>query len=362
MDDHPAAGGSSNANAALEVFDVGPCDEPYQMGFLTGQNFSAMIKSRVAQDQILQHQLLPFALTPQAEPLLESICVANRQRYPRYWQELLGIASGSGVPILHILLLNFRKELLPFISEEEVAAEDDCSDVLMVNDSMAIAAHNEDANMALVGHTFMVRARLPDGLSFVAYSYAGELPSCAFGFNSNGIAFTLNSVPPKSEEITRGGIGRNFISRDLLEANNLEDALNRVCSSNIATGHCYNLVDLRTRRILNVETASRNRHSVHEVKKTPFFHANMYLHLDVKQVEDENSISRQRRATQLSKETKAEILSILGDSENAEHPIYMTGPRLYTLCTVLVDADERTISIFQGNPKKGNASFVLPMD
>ncbi|XP_042464784.1 uncharacterized protein LOC122047504 isoform X1 [Zingiber officinale] len=364
MDDpRAAAAGSSTAMAALEVFDVGPCDEPYQMGFLTGQNFSAMIKSRVAQDQILQHQLLPFALTPQAEPLLESICVANRQRYPRYWQELLGIAGGSGVPILHILLLNFRKELLPFVSKEEVAAEDDCSDVLVVNDSMAVAAHNEDANVALVGHTFMVRARLPDGLSFVAYSYAGELPSCAFGFNSNGIAFTLNSVPPKSEEMTRGGgIGRNFISRDLLEASNLEDALNRVCSTNIATGHSYNLVDLGTRRILNVETASRNRHSVHEVKKTPFFHANMYLHLEVKQVEDENSISRQRRAAQLSKETKAEILSILGDSEDAKYPIYMTGPRLYTLCTVLVDADERTISIFQCNPKEGNASLVLPMD
>lgn len=103
MDEHrAAAGGSSNANAALEVFDVGPCDEPYQMGFLTGRNFSAMIKSRVAQDQILQHQLLPFALTPRAEPLLESICLANRQRYPRYWQELLGIAGGSGVPILHV--------------------------------------------------------------------------------------------------------------------------------------------------------------------------------------------------------------------------------------------------------------------
>ena len=34
-------------------------------------------------------------------------------------------------------------------------AEDDCFDVL-VNDSMAIAAHNEDANVALVGHTYAV--------------------------------------------------------------------------------------------------------------------------------------------------------------------------------------------------------------
>lgn len=39
-------------------------------------------------------------------------------------------------------------------------------------------------------------------------------------------AFTLNSVPPTQEEIIGGGIGRNFISRDLLEASGLGDALN----------------------------------------------------------------------------------------------------------------------------------------
>ncbi|KAK8680119.1 hypothetical protein V6N13_109073 [Hibiscus sabdariffa] len=48
--------------------------------------------------------------------------------------------------------------------------------------------------------------------------------------------------------------------------------------------------------VLNVETASRLRVSVHEVGSTPFFHANMYLHLQVQQVHDESSITRQKRA------------------------------------------------------------------
>lgn len=56
-----------------------------------------------------------------------------------------------------IMLLNFRKEILPFIPKQEtVEAEetiDDCSDVLVVSDAMAVAVHNEDANVALVGHT-----------------------------------------------------------------------------------------------------------------------------------------------------------------------------------------------------------------
>jgi hypothetical protein len=56
-----------------------------------------------------------------------------------------------------IILLNMRKEILPFVTKEEPAIEsvvdDDCSDVLVVNEAMAIAGHNEDANVALVGHT-----------------------------------------------------------------------------------------------------------------------------------------------------------------------------------------------------------------
>lgn len=57
-----------------------------------------------------------------------------------------------------ILLINLRKEILAFIQKEGAKSansdtSDDCSDVLVVSESMAIAAHNEDANVALVGHT-----------------------------------------------------------------------------------------------------------------------------------------------------------------------------------------------------------------
>ena len=58
----------------------------------------------------------------------------------------------------------------------------------------------------------------------------------------------------------------------------------RVCSPFVSVGHSYNLMDVRGRRIVNVETASRNRFAVREASAVPFFHANMYRHLQVKQV------------------------------------------------------------------------------
>ncbi|KAL3498946.1 hypothetical protein ACH5RR_041678 [Cinchona calisaya] len=356
-----------NGTNPLEIFEVGPCEDNYNMGFLIGQRFSRQIKSRLATDLILQKQLRPFAQSPQGKNLIKSLSENNQKKFPDYWNELLGTAQGSGVPFLDILLLNFRKEIVPFIPKVEADMSlndnnnDDCSDILVVSDSMAVAAHNEDANVALLGHTYLIKGILPSGLCFTAYTYAGELPSCAFAFNSHGLAFTLNSVPPSESEIAAGGIGRNFISRDLLEAKSIEDALSRISSSEVSVGHSYNLIDIRMRGILNVETASRSRISIHEVGATPFFHANTYLHLQVQQVHDENSLSRQKRAALLPKGSKREFLSLLGDMSDKTYPIYMTGPVLYTLCTVLIDLDEKTLSITEGNPKNRESFNVFSM-
>ncbi|XAR70221.1 Isopenicillin-N N-acyltransferase [Bertholletia excelsa] len=350
-----------NMEESLPIFEIGPCKDGYQMGFLIGRKFSKQIRSRLASDLILQDQLLPHAHTP----LVAALSASNRQKFPRFWEELVGTADGSGVPLLHLILLNFRKEILgclpKSVANPNVEAAEDCSDVLVVTDSMAVAAHNEDANVALVGHTYMVRATLSNGLCFTAYTYAGELPSCAFGFNNHGLAFTLNSVPPSEDEIQAGGIGRNFISRDLLEATSMDDALTRICSPDASAGHSYNLIDTRSRRILNVETASRHRVSVHKVGATPLFHANMYLHLQVQQVQDENSISRQKRAAFLPKQSKADFLYLLGDEANAKFPIYMTGPTLYTLCTAVIDLDDQTVAVIEGNPKEGRVTCVFPI-
>ncbi|GAV63530.1 AAT domain-containing protein [Cephalotus follicularis] len=349
----------------LEMFEVGPCEDGYQMGFLIGKRFSNLIRSRVATDLVLQNQLLPFAQTLQHKPFIEALMENNLKKYPRYWDELVGTAEGSGLPVLDIMLINFRKEILPFLPKTAINTNadgpDDCSDILVVNDSMAVAAHNEDANVALVGHTYLIKGTLSNGLTYFAYTYAGELPSCAFGFNSHALAFTLNSVPPTEDEIVPVGIGRNFISRDLLEATSIEDALTRINSAEVSVGHSYNLIDIGRRKILNVETASRNRVSIHEVGATPYFHANMYLHLQVQQVQDENSISRQERAAVLTKGSKNDFLSLLGDTKNSKYPIYMRGPLLYTLCTAVIDLDEQTLMIIEGNPKNGETSHVFSM-
>lgn len=42
-------------------------------------------------------------------------------------------------------------------------------------------------------------------------------------------------------------------------------------------------------------------------------------------VHDENSLTRQRKATTLPKSSKEDLLSLLGDTNDPTYPIYMTG-------------------------------------
>lgn len=83
---------------------MGPCGDSYELGFLIGERFSSVIRSRVDKDLILQKQLLPFASTDEGKSLIEALERSNQERYPRYWDELVGTASGSGVPFLHVHL------------------------------------------------------------------------------------------------------------------------------------------------------------------------------------------------------------------------------------------------------------------
>lgn len=71
-----------------------------------------------------------------------------------------------GVFVEQVILVNFRKEIRPFIPKKgqdhgrkDEEADDDCSDVLLVSESAAFAAHNEDASPALLGHTYVLLAR-----------------------------------------------------------------------------------------------------------------------------------------------------------------------------------------------------------
>lgn len=91
----------------MEIFEVGPCKSSYELGYLIGEKFSSLINSRLATDLILQTQLRPFAKTDLAKSLIDSLSNNNRNKFARYWDELIGIADGSGIPLLDVHMTCF---------------------------------------------------------------------------------------------------------------------------------------------------------------------------------------------------------------------------------------------------------------
>lgn len=78
---------------------------------------------------------------------------------------------------------------------------------------------------------------------------------------------------------------------------------------------------------------------------------------------DESSVNRQKRADEMPKpKTIDESLSVLGDTQNAEWPIYRGGvKRRYTLCTSIYDLNEMKITILLDNPKIKRIQCVYPI-
>eukprot|EP00850_Spirogloea_muscicola_P005505 SM000025S08400 [mRNA] locus=s25:512978:515587:- [translate_table: standard] len=314
-----AAAPAAAAAAERRLPSLAVAGSPYQMGLAIGRAFAELIAGRLAGDRNLRTALLPFAASPRGAELVEALSETNKSLFPRYWSELQGVAAGSDQPFLEILLINLRKELAPF---------------------------------------------LPDAQAREAGSQADQCSDTVWSQ-----AFTLNAVPPCPSEVVAGGVARNFVSRDLLEAADYQDAIRRVVLPNLAVGHNYNIMDIGNRHIVTVETTSRDRHSLLEIGETPYFHANMYRRLLVKQRQQPSSLHRQRRAEELPPGcNEVSISAILGDTADKEFPMYMggivfetAGPRVFTLHTAIFDLDSMQLKILIGNPKLQDVLSVLSL-
>ncbi|POM81461.1 Cysteine protease family C45 [Phytophthora palmivora] len=320
----------------------------------------------------LQTLLLPFAQTPMGRKVLDQYLMVHRAVFPQYVEELEGIAEGSNVPFRTIFIENIVEEFsnsIPSSFQSDVFPADArhpvlrCSDIILTSSEVHVVAHNEDSGEVDVNRTAIIIAKIADEPKFVAYTYLGDLPSGAFGFNENGVAFTLNFVQPS--EIFVGGLGRGFISRDLLTAKNAGDAIEIITRSGQAAGHNFQLMDVPAKRVWNIEVASFNRHMIYEFNYeanavSAFFHANQYQRLHIAQPPYQSSLHRLRRYSELSPpETIDKALTILGDQEDHSWPVFhdsqshargdLSG---WTLTTIVFDLDEGNAVSYLGNPAR----------
>ena len=331
----------------------------HEVGFAIGQQFAKQIHHSLDAYRFLQEQILPYHRTPEGQVRYHRLLELHRSRYPDYFTELEGIAQGAGRPFENLFLANLRGEYRTFLQSQSAEGQE-CSDCALVTDHAALIGHNEDGSPAFRGNLYLVHARVEGKPAFTALSYPGFLCGNAFGFNAEGICFSVDHVQPRNGEL---GVGRHFIARSLLEARSLDDAIERATVPGRASGFSYTIGSISERRVVVVEVAPGSHH-VREVRGA-YFHANHYQELTVDQIISPSSRARVERAGVMMQKSPpqnaADVLTILGDQTDEQYPIHCTTTapdRSATLCTALFDLEARQLRIYEDNPAQAPGEYL----
>jgi len=326
----------------------------FDVGLAVGKTFRQQIQETLANNVLLQDTFLPFHRTTEGQLKYQELIRLHRLRFPEYLSELDGISQGAEASFEELFLLNLRGEYRRYAGESE---DFGCSTCSLLTADDALFAHNEDGSQIYHNQMYLVRLEVLRKPTLTALCYPGFLPGNAFGFNSEGVCFSANSILPKTIGI---GLGRYFVARSLFEAKSLEEAIRLATISGRASGFNYTIGCLKERRIIDVEV-SPSSYNLLEIKGC-FFHANHYIKLsEVEQLITPSSQARQHRGEILLAkgvaQNKTGVLNILRDREVQDYPILRDGKPpdgSMTLVTALFDLYSKTLTIYPGGVERTN--------
>lgn len=288
------------------------------------------------------HKYLPFA----------------EESTPQYVDEMRGIAEGAGVKFDDVLVLN----CIEAITSD--ALHLGCTSLAMGPEVTAggsvLIGHNEDWIPEDIHNVFVVHARPEDEPAFLAITYGGLLPN--IGFNACGIAQCCDSVYPSDARV---GVPRILVSRGVLAARTLSEAIRAACNRRRDAGYNH-LIAHESGEIYNVEVSARQFEMLHSDDGMEA-HANHYLHPRMQAIEKDSGdlvnsrvrLNRARRlmAAQRGTADRLSIQAILADHMNfpqsiCNHIVADDTPldRQQTIASLVIDLSARTMHVAWGTP------------
>ena len=354
--------------------DITDAQQHYAFGQAIGLKFAPVIQNRMASNIFLTTKLVPYF---HDSPTYETFLDKNNVTYPLYVLELQGIAAGSKVAFETLFINQMSEEFSyyykPSMHEAFHHNPQRCSDLAWKSSAgKAYLVHNEDSGGGDVNHTALISAPQgvgTSGVPFTTYTYLGNTPTGAFGWNAHNLLFTMNYVAPATGDLA-AGLGRVFMARDLLTMTTIQDGIDKITKYGIAAGHNYQLFDLNQQELYNVEVANYGIYAVRHLRAgmPAFFHANTYQTLNVAQIGSNSSSHRDARARVMLAAhpitSTKDMLNVIGDQTDEGWPIYhdnlshARGEHAdWTLCTLFVDPTLMELHLYTTNPK-----YNPPMD
>jgi hypothetical protein len=262
--------GTESRLPQLDVFGTA-----YGMACAVGDRFAADLRAGFAARAAWFRDLKSFA-DSLPKTVEETFIAAAKKHTPDAWEELRGLAHGSGVPLRDLLLLNLNPELGALKGQQPAASCDlhpGCSTIVCKHGGRVILAHNEDGDAAYLGHMFMLRLHPTGKPLVVAASYPGILTGNAPWCNERDVVMTTNFITGKEVKL---GVPRYFLDREAMGAASVDDAL-RICRNpERAYAFHHVITSLADGRAVSLE-ATPSRDSVVEIEGL-FLHTNHLVH------------------------------------------------------------------------------------
>jgi hypothetical protein len=285
---------------------------PYEVGATLGRFGRAAVHGH-----LLQSAAWRTLVQRRADPRIARMADLVRDRFPRHWAELQGLADGLQLSFDDTFLWNCRGDVWAM-------APDGCTTVQLPG-RPHVVAHNEDGDPGFAGSCALARVACSGGNTFTAFVYPGSLPGHTFAATSVGLVQTVNNVRPL---LGGTGVPRMILARAMMDVADLDGAVRLLKAAPRAGGFHLTLGQSGDDRLLGVEFTAAGV-SVSTVER-PSVHANHLVHDEtrrISQIVTGSSGERQRRGEALIAETgersaAVDPLGILWDRIDPELPIY----------------------------------------
>lgn len=353
----PHAGGGG-----LPLYRIDPARSLYEAGLAHG----AMAKDRILGFLATAELQALLAFVQPGQPghfKLKQLKADNERAFPRFADEVRGIAEGAGISIQTGWAINLLQELENFM-RPQLNVSDHCSDLFATDAGSVWHGHNEDWSTDVGEWVYMVAYAATEDASFMpcaGFVYPGMIPGSALSFNPYGIAYTQNALFPAANRAF--GLASNFVNRAACEQTSLQD-VHRVSSVlNQTMGFSLNVVSVHEKAAANFEVYEDacSRTLLPTDRPANSSHFNHYKHVQPAPVESQgplqaSSTHRQARVDALPPvRTGQDILQVLGDHADPDYPLYRT----ITLMTSLLDGATGVMQIWsQSNPASSDPLYT----
>ena len=295
----------------------------YEMGYSVGNEFKEYLKESINK---YEEKLKIKNVYNKVKNLEEKL----KKQFPKCLEEIYGRADGANIS-RDATLLMFFPEIFRKI--------DGCTTVILKKENgNFLFSHNEDDKNYTTDNVALVKYKYSN-YWIVGYTMAEKLTGSSFAFNSYGLVLSSNYI--FDTKINLNNVSRYIMVRDVMNSKSIEEAIEKLKNSKVASAFSLNILDINQNVAINVEK------DIDEIYVTNiedrYARANHFTSKEYILPED-------RKSTKFRDEKSNELIKLV-DSKNA---------KIEDLINILnYETDDYNESIFKDSNKYNDKSITV---